>query len=141
MPDNIADFTVPLGVPEIMRYGDDITVVSYGSTLRVVEEACNDLEKLGMSIELIDAQTLLPFDIYGVIAQSIRKTNRVIFIDEDVPGGTTAYMLDQVFKDKELSSTWMPATDTQCTTQPLSLCQRRRLLLQTQRRRHLRSHL
>lgn len=102
MPDNIADFTVPLGVPEIMRYGDDITVVSYGSTLRVVEEACNDLEKLGMSIELIDAQTLLPFDIYGVIAQSIRKTNRVIFIDEDVPGGATAYMLDRVFKDKEL---------------------------------------
>ena len=102
MPDNIATFTVPLGVPETLRYGNDITVVSYGSTLRVVEEACDALERLGMSIELIDAQTLMPFDIYGVIGQSIRKTNRVIFIDEDVPGGATAYMLDQVFKDKEL---------------------------------------
>jgi 2-oxoisovalerate dehydrogenase E1 component len=102
MPDNIASFTVPLGVPETLRYGNDITVVSYGSTLRIVEEACNALEQLGMSIELIDAQTLMPFDIYGVIGQSIRKTNRVIFIDEDVPGGATAYMLDQVFKDKEL---------------------------------------
>ena len=102
MPDNIATFTVPLGVPETLRYGNDITVVSYGSTLRVVEEACDALERLGMSIELIDAKTLMPFDIYGVIGQSIRKTNRVIFIDEDVPGGATAYMLDQVFKDKEL---------------------------------------
>lgn len=102
LPNNISTFTVPLGVPEILRYGNDITVVSYGSTLRIVEEACNDLEKLGMSIELIDAQTLLPFDIYGVIGQSIRKTNRVLFIDEDVPGGATAYMLDQVFKDKSL---------------------------------------
>ncbi|KRP10460.1 MAG: transketolase, partial [Sphingobacteriales bacterium BACL12 MAG-120813-bin55] len=102
MPDNIATFTVPLGVPETLRYGNDITVVSYGSTLRVVEEACDALERLGMSIELIDAQTLMPFDIYGVIGQSIRKTNRVIFIDEDVPGGAAAYMLDQVFKDKEL---------------------------------------
>jgi 2-oxoisovalerate dehydrogenase E1 component len=102
MPDNLAEFTVPLGIPETLRYGDDITVVSYGSTLRIVEEVCDDLEKLGMSIELIDVQTLLPFDIYGVIGQSVRKTNRVIFIDEDVPGGATAFMLDQVFKDKEL---------------------------------------
>lgn len=102
LPDNYAEFTVPLGVPQILREGSDITVVSYGSTLRIIEEAIQQLEAIGISVELIDVQTLLPFDIPGVINASIRKTNRVVFIDEDVPGGASAYMLDAVFKDENL---------------------------------------
>lgn len=102
LPLNINTFTVPLGVPEILRNGTDITVVSYGSTLRVVEEACDRLAALGMSIELIDAQTLMPFDVQGIIAASVRRTNRVLFVDEDVPGGASAYMMQQVFADETL---------------------------------------
>ncbi|HNV99530.1 MAG TPA: thiamine pyrophosphate-dependent enzyme [Chitinophagales bacterium] len=102
LPMNINTFTVPLGVPEILQQGSDITVVSYGSTLRVVQEAVERLEKLGMSIELIDVQTLLPFDITGIIRESVKRTNRILFVDEDVPGGATAYMQQQVFADESL---------------------------------------
>lgn len=102
LPANIGTFTVPLGKPEVLIEGEDITVVSYGSTLRVVQEAVKKLEEKGISVELIDVQTLLPFDLHGIIAGSIKKTNRVLFIDEDVPGGGSAYMLDSVFKDQEL---------------------------------------
>lgn len=102
LPDNYSDFTVPLGKPEILKEGNDITVVSYGSTLRIIEEAMEKLERLDISVELIDVQTLLPFDTSGVIGNSIRKTNRVVFVDEDVPGGASAYMLDMVFKDESL---------------------------------------
>lgn len=102
LPLNINTFTVPLGHPEILRHGTDITVVSYGSTLRVVQEACDRLEALGMSIELIDAQTLMPFDVEGVIRKSVRRTNRILFVDEDVPGGASAYMMQQVFADETL---------------------------------------
>lgn len=102
LPENVSDFTVPLGIPEIITQGDDITVVSYGSTLRIVQAACNKLLKKGISAEIIDVQTLLPFDINGIIKTSIKKTNRVIFIDEDVPGGATAFMMQQVFNGDEL---------------------------------------
>ena len=102
LPLNINTFTVPLGVPEILRNGTDITVVSYGSTLGVVEEACDRLAAMGMSIELIDAQTLMPFDVQGIIAASVRRTNRVLFVDEDDPGGASAYMMQQVFADETL---------------------------------------
>ncbi|MFN0275912.1 MAG: thiamine pyrophosphate-dependent enzyme [Chitinophagales bacterium] len=102
LPSNISDFTVPLGVPEILQEGEDITVVSYGSNLRVVKEAIEMLEEKNISVELIDAQTLLPFDTTGVIGESIKKTNRIVFIDEDVPGGATAYMMQQVFTDTSL---------------------------------------
>jgi pyruvate/2-oxoglutarate/acetoin dehydrogenase E1 component len=102
LPSNISEFTVPLGVPEILQQGDDITVVSYGSTLRIVQEAMEMLQEKNISVELIDAQTLLPFDTTGVIAASVKKTNRIVFIDEDVPGGATAYMLQQVFTDTSL---------------------------------------
>lgn len=102
MPENIGSFTTSLGVPEILQQGDDITVVSYGSTLRIIDEAISRLSEAGVSVELIDVQTLLPFDLTGVIASSVKKTSRVVFIDEDVPGGTTAYMMEQVFKDPEL---------------------------------------
>lgn len=102
LPDNYSEFTLPLGVPEILKEGTDITIVSYGSTLRIIEEAMIQLEAIGISVELIDVQTLLPFDTTGIINTSIRKTNRVVFIDEDVPGGASAYMLDMVFKDENL---------------------------------------
>ena len=98
LPSNIADFTVPLGVPEVMREGTDVTMVSYGATLRIVMEAADLLQTAGISAEVIDVQTLLPFDRRGIIAESLKKTNRVAFIDEDVPGGTTAFMMQNVLE-------------------------------------------
>jgi 2-oxoisovalerate dehydrogenase E1 component len=98
MPTNLAEFTVPLGVPETLQTGSDVTLVTYGSTIRVVQEAMLQLTQLDISCELIDVQTLLPFDINHAICQSIKKTNRVIFIDEDVNGGATAYMMQQVLE-------------------------------------------
>jgi 2-oxoisovalerate dehydrogenase E1 component len=102
MPINAGDFTVPLGVPEILKQGNDVTLVTYGSCVRIAQEAMISLNKIGISVELIDVQTLLPFDIYGVIGQSIQKTNRIVFLDEDVPGGGTAYMLQQVLEKQEI---------------------------------------
>jgi 2-oxoisovalerate dehydrogenase E1 component len=98
LPTNIADFTLPLGVPEIMRTGTDVTLVSYGATLRIVMEAAELLAQVGIDAEVIDVQTLLPFDVRGVIVESLKKTNRVAFIDEDVPGGATAYMMQNVLE-------------------------------------------
>jgi len=102
LPNNYDTFTVPLGVPEVIREGSDVTIVSYGSTLRIAEEAIETLAEIGISVELIDVQTLLPFDIQGRIADSIKKTNRVIFLDEDVPGGASAYMFQQVFEKQNI---------------------------------------
>jgi len=96
LPSNIAEFTVPLGVPEILREGRDVTLVTYGATTRIVMEAAEWLASVNIDAEVIDVQTLLPFDRRGVIVESLKKTNRVAFIDEDVPGGATAYMLQQV---------------------------------------------
>jgi 2-oxoisovalerate dehydrogenase E1 component len=98
IPDNISEFTVPIGVPEILREGKDITIVTYGSMCRVVMEAAEDLDKVGISCEVIDVQSLLPFDINHSIVSSIRKTNRVVFADEDVPGGATSFMMQQVLE-------------------------------------------
>lgn len=99
MPDNLFNFTVPFGIPEILQEGDDITIVSYGSTLRVIQEAMDlYLAPQGISCELIDVQTLLPFDTTHAIVESLQKTNRIIFIDEDVPGGASAYMFQQVME-------------------------------------------
>ncbi len=95
LPTNIGEFTVPLGEPEILKEGTDITVVTYGSMCRIVMEAAADLEAVGISCEVIDVQTLLPFDLTQTILQSVKKTNRVLFADEDVPGGATAFMLQQ----------------------------------------------
>ncbi|WP_291725364.1 thiamine pyrophosphate-dependent enzyme [Bernardetia sp.] len=99
-PDNVGEFTVPLGVPEILREGKDVTVVTYGSMCRIVMEAAEQLEKLGVDIEVIDVQTLLPFDRHHIILESIKKTNRVIFADEDVEGGGTAYMMQKVLDEQ-----------------------------------------
>ena len=98
VPANINEFTVPLGMPEIVRAGADITIVSYGSTLRIVEEAAVRLAALDIDCEVIDVQTLLPFDINHQILASLKKTNRILFVDEDVPGGATAYMYQQVIE-------------------------------------------
>jgi len=100
MPDNLSSFTVPLGVPEVLQEGEDITLVTYGSCVRVAQEAIQQLEERGISVELIDVQTLLPFDIHGSIVKSIEKTNRVVFLDEDVPGGAAAYMFQQVMEEQ-----------------------------------------
>jgi pyruvate/2-oxoglutarate/acetoin dehydrogenase E1 component len=97
-PENIGEFTVPLGKPEILQQGSDITLVTYGSCVRIAEDAVQQLTEFGISVELIDAQTLVPFDNYGVIASSLQKTNKVVFFDEDVPGGATAYMMQQVLE-------------------------------------------
>lgn len=99
MPDNLSTYTVPFGVPEIIREGEDITIVSYGSTLRIIEDAIvNYLEPQGISCEVIDARTLLPFDNSGMCVESLKKTGRIVFIDEDVPGGAAAYLFQQVIE-------------------------------------------
>ncbi|MGE5418729.1 MAG: thiamine pyrophosphate-dependent enzyme [Chloroflexota bacterium] len=98
LPENLGEFRIPLGIPEILHQGTDLTVVSYGSTVKVALEAVLQLEKHDISVELIDVQTLVPFDLPNAIVKSIQKTNRVLFLDEDVPGGTTAYMMQQVLE-------------------------------------------
>ena len=98
VPTNINEFTVPLGMIETLRTGDDITIVSYGSTLRIVEDAAIRLAAMGIDCEVIDIQTLLPFDINHQILASLKKTNRILFVDEDVPGGATAFMYQQVIE-------------------------------------------
>jgi pyruvate/2-oxoglutarate/acetoin dehydrogenase E1 component/TPP-dependent pyruvate/acetoin dehydrogenase alpha subunit len=95
-PRNLLDYKIELGVPEILQSGDDITVVSYGSCLRVVRESLELIAAYGISVELIDVQTLMPFDRYGVIAESVKKTNKLLVIDEDIPGGASAFILQQV---------------------------------------------
>ncbi|OYU97074.1 MAG: transketolase [Bacteroidetes bacterium B1(2017)] len=98
MPDNLGTYTVPLGIPETIEEGNDVTVVSYGSTLRVIQDASKMLKELGISIDLIDAQTLLPFDIHHSISVSLQKTNKLVVIDEDVPGGASAFILQQILE-------------------------------------------
>jgi len=100
LPSNLNEITVPLGIPEILKQGDDITIVSYGSTLRIIQDAANRLEQQEISCEIIDVQTLLPFDIHHSILKSLKKTNRIVFIDEDVPGGAAAYMFNKVMEEQ-----------------------------------------
>jgi pyruvate/2-oxoglutarate/acetoin dehydrogenase E1 component/TPP-dependent pyruvate/acetoin dehydrogenase alpha subunit len=101
MPLNFGEFKTPIGVVETIKKGTDITLVSYGSTLRLVEQASKDLLKIGIDSEIIDIQSLLPFDIHGDIAKSIAKTNRLLIIDEDVPGGASAFILQQIIDKQE----------------------------------------
>ncbi|MDD2984065.1 MAG: thiamine pyrophosphate-dependent enzyme [Crocinitomicaceae bacterium] len=96
MPDNIGEFKTPLGIPEIVQEGTDLTLVSYGSTFNLCEQACTLLKENGISVELIDAQTLIPFDVNHMIGKSLNKTNRLLVVDEDVSSGATAYILDKV---------------------------------------------
>jgi 2-oxoisovalerate dehydrogenase E1 component len=98
LPDNIAEITVPLGVPEVIRQGTDVTLVTYGACCRIALEAATKLSSVGIETEVVDVQTLLPFDLHGKILESLKKTGHIIFVDEDVPGGTTAYMLQEVIE-------------------------------------------
>lgn len=100
LPSNLIDYTVPLGVPEIIVQGSDVTIVTYGSTTRIVQEAVTLLTKINISCEVIDVQTLLPFDIDHLIAGSLKKTSRILFVDEDVPGGACAYMFNKVMEEQ-----------------------------------------
>ncbi|MDK2772909.1 MAG: transketolase, partial [Flavobacterium sp.] len=101
MPTNLGEFKTPIGVVETIKEGTDITLVSYGSTLRLVEQAANELESFGISAEVIDIQSLLPFDIHHDIVKSIAKTNRLLVIDEDVPGGASAYILQEIVENQK----------------------------------------
>ncbi len=100
VPSNLGEFTVPLGIPKVVQEGSDITLVSYGSTCNIVESILPNLQEMNISAELIDVRTLLPFDRNQRILESLKKTNRILFIDEDVPGGATAYMQQKVIEEQ-----------------------------------------
>ena len=100
LPANIGEFTVPLGKSEIVSEGSDITIVSYGSTLRVVQEAAQELDKMGISVEIVDPQTLLPFDLDRLCVESLRKTNKLLVVAEDIPGGSSAFILQQILENQ-----------------------------------------
>lgn len=117
LPDNIGTFTVPLGVPEIMRAGHDVTLITYGACVRIADEACRLLAGLGVSVELIDVQTLLPFDLPQVCIESLKKTNRVVFFDEDFEGGASAYLLQQVL-EKQGGYRWLDAAPVTLAAKP-----------------------
>ncbi len=100
-PDNIGEYKIPLGEPEILKNGTDLTLITYGSCVRIAQDAVEQLSGFGINVELIDVQTLLPFDIKHSIVESIKKTGRILFFDEDVPGGATSYMMKKVLEDQE----------------------------------------
>jgi pyruvate/2-oxoglutarate/acetoin dehydrogenase E1 component len=99
-PANFGEYKVALGIPEVMNYGTDLTLVTYGSSVRVAQEAIKHLEKFGISVELIDLQTLIPFDVKHSLVESVKKTNRLIVLDEDVPGGASAYILQKIVEEQ-----------------------------------------
>ncbi|MBX2890066.1 MAG: transketolase [Saprospiraceae bacterium] len=117
LPDNIGTFTVPLGVPEILRTGDALTLITYGACVRVAEKACDLLAQQGISVELIDVQTLLPFDLQHTCVESLKKTNRVLFLDEDFEGGASAFMLQQVL-EKQGGYRWLDAKPATLVAKP-----------------------
>lgn len=116
LPANLLEYTVPLGIPEVIRAGEDITIVSYGSTLRIIQDATERLAAEGISCEVIDVQTLLPFDINHMILESLKKTNRILFVDEDVPGGAAAYMYNQVIEEQKAFQ-WLDVSPRTLTAQ------------------------
>jgi len=101
LPSNVGDFTIPLGIAEVLEEGTDITVISYGSSLRLVQEAAEELATMGISVEIIDPQTLLPFDKTNICASSLAKTNKLLIVDEDVPGGASAYILQKILEGQK----------------------------------------
>jgi pyruvate/2-oxoglutarate/acetoin dehydrogenase E1 component len=109
LPSNLLEFKVPMGIPEIIKEGSDVTIVSYGSILRIIMEAADKLDKEGISCEVIDVQTLLPFDVGHSIVNSLKKTSRIVFIDEDVPGGAAAYMFNKVMEEQK-GYRWLDAS-------------------------------
>lgn len=117
VPENIGAFTVPLGVPEIIRPGQDVTIVTYGACCRIAMDAAALLSKTNIDAEIIDVQSLLPFDLPGVIGASLQKTNRIVFVDEDVPGGTTAYLMQEVL-EKQKGYRWLDSAPRTLPGQP-----------------------
>jgi pyruvate/2-oxoglutarate/acetoin dehydrogenase E1 component/TPP-dependent pyruvate/acetoin dehydrogenase alpha subunit len=117
LPDNIGEFTVPVGVPEVLREGTDITLVTYGACCRIVLEAAERLRQVGVDAEVIDVQSLLPFDVHAGILESLKKTSRIVFIDEDVPGGATAYMLQEVI-EKQSGYAWLDSPPRTLSAKP-----------------------
>ncbi|MEK9164921.1 MAG: transketolase C-terminal domain-containing protein, partial [Chloroflexota bacterium] len=117
LPDNIGEFTVPLGVPDVLRAGTDVTIVTYGACCRIVMDAAGLLSRVGIEAEVIDAQTLLPFDVHGRILDSLKKTSRIVFVDEDVPGGATAYMMQEVL-EKQGGYYWLDSEPRTLTSKP-----------------------
>ena len=116
LPGNLQSFTVPMGIPEVIREGADITIVSYGSTLRIVMDAAKRLAELGINAEVVDVQTLLPFDINHKILESLKKTSRILFVDEDVPGGAAGFMFTEVM-EKQGGYKWLDASPRTLTAQ------------------------
>jgi 2-oxoisovalerate dehydrogenase E1 component len=114
IPANVGEFTLPLGVPEILREGADVTLVTYGAMCKIAMEVADELAKFDISLEVIDVQSLLPFDLHSKILQSLKKTNRIVFADEDVPGGATAYMMREVL-EKQGGYRWLDA-------EPVTIC-------------------
>jgi pyruvate/2-oxoglutarate/acetoin dehydrogenase E1 component len=100
MPDNIGEYRIPLGIPEIIEQGTDLTLVTYGSCVKIAQEAVKQLKEFNVNVELIDVQTLIPFDRNDMILESIKKTGKVVFFDEDVPGGATAFMMQKVVEER-----------------------------------------
>ena len=117
IPENIGEFTIPLGIPEVLRAGRDVTIVTYGACCEIALKAVPLLETVGIDVEIIDVQTLLPFDLNGVILESIKKTSRVLFLDEDCPGGATAYMLQEVL-ERQGGYDWLDAPPRTLSGQP-----------------------
>jgi 2-oxoisovalerate dehydrogenase E1 component len=101
LPTNMGEFRTPLGIPEVTRNGNDLTIVTYGSTWRIVTEAAKQLGQLDINVEVIDVQTLVPLDINSMIVESVKKTNRLLVVDEDVPGGASAYILQNIIEDQK----------------------------------------
>ncbi|MEO7102695.1 MAG: transketolase C-terminal domain-containing protein, partial [Gemmatimonadaceae bacterium] len=118
LPSNIGTFTLPLGVPEIIRSGNDVTVVTYGACCKIALDAAALLqENAGVDVEVIDVQTLLPFDRNSTIIESLKKTNKILFLDEDVPGGATAFMMQEVL-ERQGGFYWLDATPRTLTAEP-----------------------
>ncbi|MCE7988130.1 MAG: transketolase [Caldilinea sp. CFX5] len=117
LPANLGDFTVPLGVPEILRTGEDVTLVTYGACCRIALEAAAQLADLAIDVEVIDVQSLLPFDLTHTIVESLKKTSRLVFLDEDVPGGAAAYMMQQVLEVQD-GYHWLDSPPRTITAQP-----------------------
>jgi len=117
LPSNVGELRVPLGVPEVLRAGDDVTVVTYGACCRLALEAAELLSQVGIEVEVVDVQTLLPFDRPGAIVESLRRTHRIVFLDEDVPGGATAYMMQEVLENQK-GYHWLDAEPRTLSAQP-----------------------
>ncbi len=117
VPENIGEFTLPLGVPEILRTGRDVTIVTYGACCAIAEAAATLLETVEIDVEIIDVRTLLPFDIDGVILESLKKTSRILFLDEDCPGGATAYMMQEVI-ERQGGFEWLDSAPKTLTARP-----------------------